>query len=103
MMNRKTYVHTYVMLLLRDKGLSQVSLAEKAACSAPAINQILLGKRVSARIQQDIAEALGYPSWKRLDDAALFFSDNFKTMYNRPTPQRNSLKGTGEEVAINVG
>lgn len=100
---KKTFVHTYVMLLLRDRNLSQTALAEKYGCSLQAINQVLLGKSDSAQIKAHIAKTLGYDSWQRLSDAALFFSDNFSTMYNYPTAQRNSLNQAAIEEAVHVG
>ncbi len=85
MERKKTYVHTYAMLLMGEQGLSQTALAVKARVTVTTINQILLGKRVSASVQQVIAESLGFDSWALLDNAALHFSDLFASMYNRPT------------------
>ena len=100
---KKTYIHTYVMLLLRDKGLSQTALAIDAGCSLQAVNQVLLGKSESAQIKSLIAHTLGYDSWQRLSDAALFFSDNFASMYNYPTEQRNSTGRVKKEEVAHVG
>ncbi len=85
MEKKKTYVHTYSMLLMGELGLSQTALAAKAGVTVTTINQILLGKRVSASVQQVIAESLGFESWALLDNAAIHFSDLFASMYNRPT------------------
>lgn len=82
---KKTYIHTYVMLLLGERNLSQTALATKAGTSVPLINQVLLGKKMSAPAQLVIATTLGFESWASLDSAALLFSDLFASMYNYPT------------------
>lgn len=84
----KTYIHTYSMLLMRDRGLSQTRLAQMAGCTVPMINQILLGKRVSGPVQMVVAQALGCPTWDALSDAAESFSQFFSMMYNHPTGGR---------------
>jgi transcriptional regulator with XRE-family HTH domain len=91
----KSCVHTYAMLLMGEQGLSQTSLAHKAGVTVTTINQILLGKRVSASVQQLIAESLGFDSWEALENAALHFSDLFASMYNRPT-QRPKTEETDD-------
>ena len=82
---KKTYIHTYVMLLLGEHNLSQTALAEKAGCSVQMISAILLNKKISAPVQAVIATTLGFESWASLDSAALLFSDLFASMYNYPT------------------
>ncbi len=82
---KKTYIHTFAMLLMGEKGLSQTGLAEVANVGVPFLNQVLLCKKTSAPVQEVIATSLGFENWKRLDQAALLFSDNFSNMYNLPT------------------
>ncbi len=82
---KKSYIHTYAMLLLGEHNLSQTALAHKAGCAVQAVNQVLLGKSVSTHVQSVIATSLGYDSWAALDSAALIFSDMFSSMYNYPT------------------
>ncbi len=92
----KTYLHTYAMLLMGERGLSQTALAEKAGVSVVTVNQILLNRRVSARVQELIATSLGFSSWGELDSAALHFSDLFASMHNRPAA---SPQGSSERAA----
>ena len=75
-----------------ERGLSQTALAERAGVSVTTINQVLLNRRVTARVQELIATSLGYSSWGELDDAALHFSDLFASMYNRPKASQESGK-----------
>ena len=96
---KKTYVHTYVMLLLGERNLSQTALAAKAGCAVQAVNQVLLGKSVSTHVQSVIATSLGYESWQALDSAALIFSDLFSSMYNYPSVRQ----AKEEEEAAHVG
>lgn len=96
---KKTYIHTYSMLLLGERNLSQTALAAKAGTSVPLINQVLLGKKTSAPAQAVIATALGYESWEALDSAALLFSDLFASMYNYPT----SRPVGKDKEAVDVG
>lgn len=96
---KKTYVHTYVMLLLGEFNLSQTALAHKAGCSVQMINQVLLGKKISAPAQGVIAASLGYSTWDKLESAALIFSDLFASMYNGPTTRHANR----EEEVVNVG
>ncbi|PKL14781.1 MAG: hypothetical protein CVV52_00315 [Spirochaetae bacterium HGW-Spirochaetae-8] len=97
----KTFIHTYAMLLLRDRGLSQTKLAEMAGCTVTTINQILLGKRVSGPVQMVIAQALGYPTWIFLAEAAERFSHIFAQMYNHPT-SRNEEEPSDENRYKNI-
>ena len=96
---KKTYVHTYVMLLLGEHNLSQTALAHRAGCSVQMISAVLLNKKVSAPTQAVIATSLGFRSWDDLASSALLFSDLFSSMYNCPTT-RTSVK---EEEAVHVG
>lgn len=96
---KKTYIHTYVMLLLGEHNLSQTALAVKADCSVQLINQVLLGKKMSAPAQAVIATTLGFESWESLDSAALLFSDLFASMYNYPTTRPVAK----DEEAVDVG
>ena len=91
MERKKTYVHTYAMLLMGEKGLSQTALAAKAGCSVPFVNYILLGKRVSAPVQNVISVTLGYRDWDDFTNAALHFSDLFASMYNYPSSDKEVL------------
>lgn len=84
-MKKKTYIHTYAMLLMSERGLSQTALAERAGVSLVTVNQILLGRRVSARVQESIAISLGFSNWESLESAAAHFSELFSSIYNRPT------------------
>ena len=96
---KKTYIHTYVMLLLGERNLSQTALAAKAGTSVQLINQVLLGKKISAPAQLVIAATLGYESWQALESAALLFSDLFASMYNYPSIRQ----AKEEEEAVHVG
>lgn len=96
---KKTYIHTYTMLLLGEHNLSQTALAHKAGCSVQMINQVLLGKKISAPAQAVIATSLGFDTWSDLASAALIFSDLFASMYNYPTTRPASKS----EEAVHVG
>ncbi len=96
---KKTYVHTYVMLLLGEHNLSQTALANKAGCSVQMISAVLLNKKISAPVQAVIATSLGYESWETLASAALIFSDLFSSMYNAPSSRPSSKN----EEAVHVG
>ncbi|AEC02056.1 helix-turn-helix transcriptional regulator [Parasphaerochaeta coccoides] len=85
MKRTKSYIHTYTVLILGEKGLSQTELARRIGCTPPALNQILLRKTVARDLQEKIARALNFTSWEELENKAEWFSELFSSMYNRPT------------------
>lgn len=88
MKRTKPYIHTYVVLVLGGKGLSQTELARRIGCSLPALNQVLLRKTVAKDLQEKIAHALDFPSWEELENKAEWFSELFTSMYNRPSSSK---------------
>jgi len=70
----KPYIHTYCVLKISQKKLSQTALAALCGCSISVINQIITGKRTSARVQEKIAKNLDHSSWQELVASAYEFS-----------------------------
>lgn len=83
----KPYIHTYCVLMLGDRGISQTSIANRIGVSMEMVNQVLMGKKTSAKVQQAVAEALGLPSWGKVEERALLFADLLSTTMNRPKAQ----------------
>lgn len=80
----KPYIHTYCMLMLGDRGISQTRLAKDIGVSMEMVNQVLMGKRTSAKVQKAIAHAIGLTSWAEVEERAARFSELFSTMKNTP-------------------
>ena len=70
----KPYIHTYCVMKISQKKLSQTALAAFCGCTVPAINQILTGKKSSDRLQEKIAKNLDHSSWQELVASAYEFS-----------------------------
>lgn len=83
----KPHIHTYCVLMLGDEGVSQSSIAAKLGTSVTMVNQVLMGKKTSAKVQQAIADAIGLPSWKEVEERAALFADLLSTTMNRPKTQ----------------
>lgn len=81
MSKKKSHVHTYAMLLLGDRKLSQTRLAQLCGCDVSMINRILLGTKTSMAIEAKIASELGFKSWKALEREAEFFQQMFVSMH----------------------
>lgn len=83
----KPYIHTYCVLMLGDRGISQSSIAAKLGTSITIVNQVLLGRKTSAKVQQAIAEAIGLSSWSEIEERALLFADLLSVTMNHPKAQ----------------
>lgn len=81
MSKKKSHIHTYAMLLLGDRKLSQTRLAELCSCDVSMINRILLGTKTSMAIEAKIASALGFRSWKELERESELFQQMFVSMH----------------------
>lgn len=66
-------LHTYIVLELSKRGLSQAIVARMCGCSAQFINMIITGRKTSSEIQKRLALVLGYKSWNHLAWAAMRF------------------------------
>ena len=73
-------VHTYACLLLKEKHESQAGLAAHLGTTLTTVNQILMGRRKSRKLQGSMAEYLGYESWESLVEASDRFLQSFSDM-----------------------
>lgn len=96
-----TYIHTFCMLRLREKGISLTGIANVIECTPQLVSQVLLGKDRSERVQYTIARILSYPSWYDLDKAAQAFSAILPDIYNSPKPA--NVKPPMQRREENVG
>lgn len=83
----KPYIHTYCVLMLGDRGISQTSIAANIGVSMEMVNQVLMGKKISTKVQQAIAEAIGLSSWQDVEERALLFADLLSVTTNHPKAQ----------------
>ncbi len=81
-----TYIHTFCMLRLRERGISLTGIANAIGCTPQLVSQVLLGKDRSERVEHALARIIGYPSWYDLDKAAQAFSAILPDIYNSPKP-----------------
>lgn len=76
-------LHTYIMLELSKRGLSQTLVAKMCGCSVQFINLIITGRRTSTEIQNRLAiNVLGHRNWNHLVWCALKLQD---TLYKNFT------------------
>lgn len=78
-----TAIHSCAMLLLRDRGMSQIVLARRIGCSPTTIHEILLGRRTSRAIMGRIASELGFGSWDELAGFADRFQKTFASLSDK--------------------
>lgn len=81
---KTTYIHTFCMLRLRERGISLTGIANALGCTPQLVSQVLLGKDRSERVEYALARILGYPSWHDLDNAAKAFRTILPAIYNSP-------------------
>ena len=63
--SRDTALHSYAYLILKSEGSTFTDLADRLGCSNNLIKELLLGRRKSRRIQEEMAHQLGFASWER--------------------------------------
>ncbi len=75
---RKTRQAIFLSYALSRKKISQNSIAQKLGVTHQAVNSVIWGIRTSARIQQEIAKAIGFASW----DDAMAYIPVFEAHFN---------------------
>lgn len=69
-------LHTYVVVLLSQRRISQTLAARICGCSVQFFNAVIFGRRRSAEVQRRIAvDLLGFRSWDQLEWHALAFQN----------------------------
>ena len=73
-------LHTYVVFQLGRRHVSQAAIAARAGVSPAMVNYVLMGKRKSGRVQNEIASVLGFRSWEELNAEACRFQRVISSM-----------------------
>lgn len=76
--SRDTALHSYAYLILKSEGSTFTDLADRLGCSNNLIKELLLGRRKSRRIQEEMAHQLGFASWDGFESQAQRFYDDFR-------------------------
>ena len=88
-------LHTYCVMKISQNKLSQTALAAICGCTVQTINQIITGRKKSARIQAVIAQYLDHSSWEELEKTSeIFGSFVFKAdeKIKEITPDRKTTR-----------
>lgn len=64
--SRNTEQAVYIQALISLRRGSERQIADIAGVSFMSVNHVIWGLRTSSRIQNTIAEYLGFPSWEKL-------------------------------------
>jgi len=75
-LTRRRQQAAYVDFLLQTQGLNQRDIAERMNVGYKAISQVILGNSTSRRIQQYLADTLGFEDWDALLNAAPMVGSN---------------------------
>lgn len=88
-------IHTYIMVNLSRRHISQVLAARICGCSPQFLNRVIMGRGTSREIQNRFATlVLGLRSWEELEWRALSFQDTVaKTMDDIPSSDSGALEG----------
>lgn len=79
MSNPNSALHSYAYLILRATGRTFSALSDGAGCSPQTVKEVLLGRRKSRQIQEDIAARLGFGSWEQFSSEAQRFYEDFRS------------------------
>lgn len=75
MKDNKVKIHSFIIYMLSNKGISQTKIAEFAGVSAAYVNQNIRGVKNDKKIKTLVANAIGFKTWASLEKAGLnFFS-----------------------------
>ena len=66
-------LHTFVVFQLGRRHIAQTDVAASAGVTASMVNQVIMGKKRSERVQSVLMDMLGYGSWADLMGAAYRF------------------------------
>lgn len=86
-------VHTYIMVMLSQKSISQTLAARICGCSVQFMNMIIRGARRSWEVQDRFATlVLGLHSWEELEWRALAFQEEVaKSCASIPAGQQDVM------------
>lgn len=59
-------LHTYIVFQLGQRRISQYAIAAAAGVTPSLVNQVIMGKKRSDRVQDTIARVLGCSSWQEV-------------------------------------
>ena len=68
-------LHTYVVFYLGQKHISQASIAAAAGVTPSLVNQVIMGKKNSEKVQDILLRVLGFSSWTELLIASYRFQE----------------------------
>lgn len=87
-------LHTYVVLLLGQKRMSQTMAARICGCSVQFLNMVITGRRRSQEIQTRFPrDILGLHSWDELEWRALAFQEKIAQL-----PLVQPVEGDGPDA-----
>ena len=70
-----TALHTFVVFQLGRKHIPQTAIAACAGVTPSLVNQVIMGKKNSDKVQDVLVRTLGYSSWTELLIASYRFQE----------------------------
>ena len=70
-----TALHTYVVFQLGKRHIPQTTIAACAGVTPSLVNQVIMGKKRSERVQAVLVRVLGFSSWTELLIASYRFQE----------------------------
>ncbi len=68
-------LHTYIVFQLGQRRISQYAIAVAAGVTPSLVNQVIMGRKRSERVQETVARALGCSSWLEVLVASARFQE----------------------------